>query len=445
MRNRPFSGMNQHQLVLSLTPECLQLLHLQRGVLGWRRAHEEHCPLPQGDDFLAALQQQAQQCTQQWRLPPGTRAHWVLASDILGIIAPAQPATAGAALLPFAPSDTRTQADVFAGADNPGMLWIHKDWLAEIERISELCGLQLVELYARAQLFQREAARASGALKVVIEEPAGQQQAFLHIYAANGAMLRSRVLDVHDKGQALQGCVAAELAALGAAAGGAAGQAPALLLTATAPQPPWPELPQWRALKRQAEADRLWQLWRGDQEGIVVRATHEEVGKTLKGLSLALGLAGAVGLGAMVWHDGRLQQQIEDDSASARREAPRVAAAQALKARTLRMADAVQASQTLQDAPDAMAGLAALLARFPAPPATLLYVRTDADTLAFAAQGDEASAQALRERPPAGYGPLTDLPLPEFLSEAAPTIHLQTRRLPPEPQASSTPARESGT
>ena len=159
MRLRTFSDTPGHQLVLSLTPESLHLLHLQRSALGWRRVHQEQRPLPAGDTFLAELQTQLQQCVQQWRLPPLTRAHWVLAGDILGLTAPAQPGTPASALLPFAAADIRSQPDLFARSEHPALLWIHRDWLAEIERISEQCGLQLVELYARAQLLQREAAR----------------------------------------------------------------------------------------------------------------------------------------------------------------------------------------------------------------------------------------------------------------------------------------------
>lgn len=128
-----------------------------------------------------------------------------------------------------------------------------------------------------------------------------------------------------------------------------------------------------------------------------------------------------------------------------------MAQARALKARTLQMADAVRAAQALQAEDGALLGLARVATHFPPPPATLLYLRSDAGTLAFAGQGDDASVQALRQQQLPGYGPLSDLPVPEFLADAAPAIHLQAQRLPPEAPAAappapaaSTPAREGG-
>lgn len=431
MRLRSLSDASRHQLVLSLTPECLHLLHVQRGALGWRRAHQEQRALPPGDAFLSELQAQLAQCVQRWKLPPGTRAHWVLSGDILGLTAPAQAGTAASTLLPFAASDIRTQPDLFTKTGNPALLWIHKDWLAEIERISEQCGLQLVELYARAQLLQREAARAPGPVKVVLEHSAEQRPTQLHLYGEGGALLRSRLLE----GDAVQDALQAELAALPGLP--AQADTPASLLSTQQPPGDWPGL-RWRALAPLAEAERLWRLWRSDLEGIVVRTTHEELSSKLKTVSVALGVVGALALGAMIWHDGQLQQQIEEDSADARRDAPRVAAAQALKRRTLHMADSVQAFEALQQAGGALDGLALLVRQFPPPPATLLYVRAEPAALAFAASGDEASAQALRERGLPGYGPFTDWPVPDFLAETNPAIHLQTQKLPP--QAPPTPA-----
>ncbi|SDM30710.1 hypothetical protein SAMN05428957_104118 [Oryzisolibacter propanilivorax] len=441
MRNRTFPGLRQHQLVLSLTPECLHLLHLQRGPLGWRRRHDAQRALPAGDASLASVHEHLQQCVQQWRLPSGTRVHWVLSGDILGIAAPAQPGTPATALLPFAPSDVRTQPDLFARGAAGGVLWIHKDWLAEIERISEQCRLELVELYARGQLFQREAARAAGGLKVVIEELATPQpQTFLHMYSASGGLLRSRVLMSADQGEALPGVVSAELAALQPPA-----DSPATLLMARQPQPDIAGL-RWQALQATGEGERLWQLWGSDSEGIAIRATHEELAGTLKALSLGLGLAGMLALGAVIWHDGQLRQQIEEDSTAVRRDASRVAAARALKTLTLRMSDADQAARALQQDDGAMYGLAQITSRFPPPPATLLYVRSDTRSLAFAGTGNDASVQELRQQGLPGYGPLEDLPVPDFLTGTDPAIHLQATRLPPEPVAAPTPpAREPGT
>ena len=47
----------RHQVVLSLTPESLRVLHLRRGLLGWRCAHEERLSIPPHEEDLSAISQ----------------------------------------------------------------------------------------------------------------------------------------------------------------------------------------------------------------------------------------------------------------------------------------------------------------------------------------------------------------------------------------------------
>ena len=57
MRNFSPSAGWRHQLVLSLSPHSLCILHFYRGLLGWKRAHELVVPLPEGGSVLS------------WRVP----------------------------------------------------------------------------------------------------------------------------------------------------------------------------------------------------------------------------------------------------------------------------------------------------------------------------------------------------------------------------------------
>ena len=428
MRNRTPSASRRHQLVLSLSPHCLNVLHFQRGLLGWKRTNEAQLTLPEGDDFLPQIQFHLSQCSRQWKLPPNTRAQWVLGGDILSVIPPATSETGTFSALPFAANDTRTQSDQMSDSDHPSLMWIHKDWVAEIERISAGCQLDLVEFFARAQLFQRQAARLSGAFKVVIEQESDQY--FLHIFGSTGAMLRTTILEKKET-TALHPLLKAELAGLGPVLGEPKEsqiylQAPAQLIGTFSE---WQGF-ECHVLDERPPADLLEQLWRSELEGIVVRSTYDEVVQNIKLLSIALAIVGLIVTGLMMWHDGKLQQAIDDGRQLVRKDLPKVEAAKALKAQTLQMADAVQAAKIFRENTGSLMAFTQILANFPPAPATLLYVRTDENSLAFVGNGDQTSVKWLQDRAFPGYAPLTELPVPEFLESGHPAIHVQTRKAP---------------
>lgn len=428
MRQRSSLTGRKHQLVLSLTPGSLELLHFQRTLLGWKRVHHASALVPRGDASLNHVASELQQRVAAWKIPAGARIQWVLAGDILGVLPGTGPLLPAAAL-PFAGSDTRTQPDLFAASDTPPLLWIHKDWLAEIERISELCGLELMELFARAQMYQATAARFPGPAKLVLEHQG--PDAFFHIYAENGLLARSAVL---EDPQDLQGRIVSELAALGILGLGEAQVTLPVLTVGQAPLPDWPGF-NFHALPEVAAEDRIEPLWRSGIEGIAIRNGHDETVRQIQWLSVGLGAAGLAVLGAMFWHDAQLQQQIETAQEQVRRERPKVEDARRLKDRTLQMADLVQALPAMRDGSAAMAGLAQLLAQFPPPPDRLLYVRTDDQTLAFAATGNDASRRWWSEQSLPGYGALAETPLPDHLKDSPATFHWQAARRvePPQP------------
>ena len=179
-----------------------------------------------------------------------------------------------------------------------------------------------MEIYARAQLFQLQAARRTGAPKVVLEREDGML--ILHIFASSGMMLRTRILTSKDAAT-LHALLQTELAGLRTGTEDLTDR-PTHLLAPTelvANPAEWHGF-ECHALEQIAEADLLERLWRSDLEGIVVRPTHDDIVKDIKALSLSMGAIGLVGLGLMVWHDGKLQQQIDDGRAQSRKDLPKV-------------------------------------------------------------------------------------------------------------------------
>lgn len=441
MRNRFTSPSRRHQLLVSLSPHGVQVLHFQRGWLGWKQAHAHQTPLPEGDDYLQRVQAALKECCQSWQIPARSDVYWVLAGDILGVLPP-MPATALAepgALLPFAPGSVLTQPDRFGPEEEKSLLWMHKDWATEIERISSACQLRAVELFARAQLFQPLCARSKKHISLVLE--GAQDDYFLHIFAPGGAILRSRVVESAALGDGLAGLLQIELASLPenqreAAKGGVQLFAPAAQLPA---KEAWPHAAQ--ALPVQPPASLLEQLWRSGLEGIVLQATHNELIQKINIWSMAAAVLGLAALGTMLWHDGRLERQIEDAHEDLRKQAPKVEAAKLLKAKTLWMADVVHAAQALDKDNQAAAALPDVLAVFPPPPAALLYLRLDGKDVALAGTGDEAAVQWLREHPLPQYQPFTEMPVPEFLAEQSIAIHMQAAKQAPAPEPA--PAAEA--
>lgn len=445
MRKRTPTARRKHQLVLSLSPHCLHILHVQRGLMGWKRSNTTQLALSEGDDFLEQIQTHISECIARWKLPPAAQAYWVLAGDILGVIPAQQGDASAAAALPFSSNDTRTQPDQYTNADPPSVMWMHKDWVAEIERISAQSQLTLVEIFARAQLFQRQVALSPGQLKLVIEQESGEN--FLHIFSSDGMMLRTRVLGDFEI-SALHSLLRAEIASLDFSLDEAHSHTVHLL----APAGLVGKTSDWNgfdchALRDISHAKRLEQLWRSDLAGIVIRPTYEAVINDIKVLSVTVGAAGLVGLGLMVWHDGKLRDQIEEHKSQAQRDVPAVGTAKALKKRTLQLADAVAVAETVRGATAATVAFTHILANFPPAPATLLYVRTDQKSLAFAGQGDEASVKWIQEKSFPGYEPLVELPVPEFLQNSNPSIRFQTRKSTPSdavPPGKTLPASTPG-
>lgn len=449
MHHRLIPPPRRHQLVVSLSPRCLHVLHFQRGWLGWKQAHVHQAVLPEGDDYLQKVQSALQECSQQWQIPAASDVHWILAGDIMGILPPTPAAASAEAnpLLPFAPGSVLTQTDHSGQRTEKSLLWIHKDWVAEIERITAACGLQAVELFSRAQLFQQVSAQSKGQICMVLEGEK-EQPHFLHIFAPDGAILRSRIVEPTALADGLGGLLKIELASL--PEGTVSHKEGAVGLWASAHclsvGSDWHHPTQ--PLAAQSEASLLEQLWRSQREGIVLQATHHYLVQKINFWSMVWGAVGLVGLAGMLWHDGKLEHQIEAAHESLRKEAPKVEAAKLLKAKTLWMADVVQAAQAQEKESLALPPLPQVLAVFPPPPAALLYLRLEAHKVLMAGTGDEAAVQWLHEHPLPEYQPFTEMPVPDFLaSQQDVTIHLQTEKqatpaqVPEEPAPATPPAK----
>ena len=429
----------RHYLLLSLTPQGLHVLHLRRGLGGWKRAHDERLVLSEHDNDLTATQTPLIQRLQDWQVPHGTCVLWVLAGDVMGVALPPAGGAAGP-VLPFLSSEVRTHADGYG--DIPKgiqpqrpLLWMHKEWIAEIERFSSACGLQLVELFCRGQLFQPWVTQHPKALRLLIESDGSDH--FLHIYAASGKLLRTRVLDDErardiQNAHALNSLIKIEMLGLSLTPGAPDSQMQLMLPAGLADRDALNAQGTLdvATLPGRSPGDWLWGLWRSALEGIVVRPKHHELVRSLTLGSIALGVVGLLVLAGLAWHNNHLEAQISSDRTVVRRQLPRVEIAQTQRAQALRMADVVQAGTQPSVQGDAFDTMLRGLAGFPPPPATLLYLQATSNLLAFVATGNNLSQQWLKDKPAEGFSPYTDFTVPASLASMEPAIHLQARRQP---------------
>lgn len=427
----------RHQVVLSLTPESLRVLHLRRGLLGWRCAHEERLSIPPHEEDLSAISQALTERFQQWAVPKDSHAYWVVTGDILGVVTPAPGSSA--ATLPLPAGEIRTHVDGFGSAVHSAapapLFWIHKDWVAELERITSDCGLQLIEIFARGQLFQKALGTSQRTLRALVERDG--EECFLHIYATNGKLLRTRMLDggTLADGQALQSLLKIEALAFGTE-----GHLPDLEVVDTGGllNEPWEGALVSTLPATSPQAD-LVALWRSSIEGIPVRSVHQGLVRDLMLGSAALAAVGLLLVGGFAWHDGRLQEEVTSTAARIKRQQPRVDNALAQRTQTLRMADAVEASEGARRNVDAFDTFQRGLAVFPPAPATLQYLRATSDTLQLAATGSDAAIQWMEKNPPLDFTPFSDFTPPDDVIQQQPDIHLQARRNPTQQASSAEP------
>ena len=412
--------------MLSLTPSGADVLHFQRSLFGWKRIHHAHFDLPTGEVFLQALRQNLTSTILEWSIPPNVFAYWIITPDILGVIA-SPPGKTGLPSypLPFPPNTVKTQIDSFGGDGTTSLLWIHNDWLSEIERISRDCRILFVECFARSQIFQKFVSQAnSSKIKILIE---GNLDALcLHIFDDKGKILRSRILTNNDS-LSLSSSVNAEISSL-KHYGETDNKIPITIWATEEIKVLFHDFALSNNWKFQKEFDNylmMENLWRSSIEGIVLRPTHQHTIRTLLLAAGATGAAGLIVLSGLIWHKGILTELASDQESELRKIAPNVKKAKDQKALTIRMADLVRAGDHLEKGNQATDTFIQLLTIFPPPPATLLYFHASPQKIELAGGGSESDIKKIKENPISGYTSFVDMPAPDFLAAKTPTIHLK--------------------
>lgn len=417
---RPTSR-QQHHIVVSLTPRWLRVIHFRRSIWGWQRAHEGSVRLGGNPENLDEIHDELGRITASWGLNGRRKVDWVVSGDILGIAAP-QSAESLQSELPFTLTETVTAREYLSPQDRMTFLWMHKDWLAELERISASRGWELVEIFSRAQLFQREMAFNKRISTAILEHE--DDCLLFHMYQSGGGITRSTVIEESNPEHALLR-FNAEFRSL-TTVQGVSGQRPRILISEDFQIPG--DLYEIDRLKKISEFDRLESLWRSNAEGIVVRSSLAEHVKRLKFFTAAIAALGLAGVSFVAWHDSYLEETLASDLRQERILAPKAVSAKNMVSRTVEMSSVMEAMRRLQDSPDAFVTFQWILASFPPPPAALLHVNITPRSIEIFGTGLKEHVEWVKKRPIAGHTEFSEIQIPDFLASRTPEIHLAATR-----------------
>ena len=362
---------DQHVFV-SMTSSGLDVALYKSGFLGWREAAFANVPLDSLGDDLALVKLGLSNVIDGWHIPSQTNVSWVLPPDIVGVVHNKTEARDGPELnqvFPFTRDDISV-SKAWNGRDlSTSILWVHKDWVAVLQRISQTVGLQCCELFTRAQLFSAFMPQSSRAHGVLIDAVRGES--FLHIFNGNRELIRSKNL---GSGHAvlLNAALERELAAIGGSV------ASHMYCVGTHPQDLLREAGQgtnqvFCELQTETPSRTLRIVALSLQRGIEVGSANDA--KAVK----TIGLLSAVAVGivlttlvAVLWHDSELKTQIAQQRTNVRKDLVLYEEAKTLRLDAMRFAKAIELKNQFTNQPESFRVLADALGTLE-PNATLHY------------------------------------------------------------------------
>lgn len=358
----------RHRLVIVIEAQRLVLVHWLRGWLGWRPLHAGVVPLADPDWDLAEQVTAVRGQLAGWRLPPATPLTCILPPQIAGISRlPADPAAepALAAVLPYPLDEVRLQRldeEAPATAEGGAILWLHRDWLVELEGFASALGLSLHEIHARAQFYSGLAGKAGKASAYGVLEEGG----LLHLFSPGGVPLRSCALGESDA-DGMGRRVAAEVLSANLAAGGREGF-PLFLrgpgewsagLTAAGCRVDTALL---AGLDVPVLAGRLW---RARLPCLQLESHGANFMRGMVRLSIVVGGLGLAAFAGMLWHDRQLAAELAQHEQYLRKNRPEYRRLQTLEQEALRADTVLRGAEGFLAISSALAPLGRLVPVLP--------------------------------------------------------------------------------
>ena len=383
----------------SLTTTCLDVGVYELGFLGWRQVAFSTVPIDNLGDNFDQLETALLSATAGWRIKSQTNVSWVLPPDIVGVVPNTKGLRDGPELdliFPFSRDQILVSKSLNGRDLGPSILWVHKDWVAVLQRISHSAGLQCCELFARAQLFTRSFP-VVGVHGVLIDSV--REESFLHIYRADRELVRSKSLG-KVRTLTLDASFERELVSLGDNA--------ASMYCAGSNLP----LFQWEAGRGASESfielpvkapdEVLRALAYSLEQGVEIDSTYGGVVKTITSLSvLVVGLLLAI-LCFVSWHGYELKSTVKEGRASIRKDLSAYESAKTLRLEAVRFAKAIELKDKFTNQPESFKILADTLAAL-GPDATLMFFSQDGLNVRLAGGADSSRANAASVLPTTNF------------------------------------------
>lgn len=405
-----FNRFNREQhIVVFLDDSNLHVAQLHRGLFQWEMIRDVELPLSDRSQDLSDVKNRLADATSTWNIPNNTFVSWVLSPDIIGAVhLPTQSKSEVTSLFPFDLKDIKRSEISKESKKNQTIFWSHIDWINEFNKISQQLGWVCAELFSRAQLFQLTLPKKLRKYNVLLE--GDLLEPYLHIYSSTGSVLRTTKCSTEQRNHinkiirieidSICGTIDSEIADLNF-----------YTLNSALPEH---ELSQFgfrvEVLPSVPMRSLIVNLLRSDSEGIEIRSTYDSVIKRINALTLVIAVIGIGILGGMVWHDGKLKQDLELSRSQLRKETPVFLNAQSLRLEVLNMSKALEIKQEIVKKPSSFKPLADVLSVLNPPATLLLYAQSGESLKISGIHGDAKNIKSLLEKNSHFYNVVITLP-----------------------------------
>lgn len=426
MKKKLFS--KPHRIMIALSSAGLTVAHLRRDFSAWVLLHVGKLDLPEDQQDFNEIPAKIRALTKGWKIPNAknntTWVSWILPADILAVsrgelTTHTTPQEAIASRVPYALNELKL-SDFSARSKNPQTVyWMHSDWVQAFQQTAQAMGGVVDECYSRAQLFLSILPKTIKKQHRILLESDGINR-YLHIYAANGDVLRTtkfNALQTRDAA-ALVDAVRREMVLLqtiddaqnadntDATEDADDENHKKVKKSVQSPVTPAvyglnikiPELRSELGLKELTECapETLFlPLLKSWQTGVEIQATYEPLLNRANAWSLGWAVIGCALIGAMVSHDDELKTQIDDQRFELRRLTHNYQNAKAIRRDTLRMAESVDMKNHFAEGAPAFQPLAEVVMALNPPntvPTRLNFYEKTGSTIRIEFTGGKLSA-----------------------------------------------------
>ena len=426
----------QQRIFVSVSASGLAVALYQRAFSRWKCRQLGVLALPEEAQDFTNLAPKIQELVATWGIAPGSYVSWIAPGDVMAslrVTLPKGQSLNVGSLLPFDPAEVQLSEPNGNSDHEQTIFWLHQDWVMALKQASQQLGWVFDECFARAQLFAPLLPRSKGRDRLLLESDGASRYA--HFYGTDGAVLRTAKIASNDA-DAIGIWARRELGALG-------NSVECDVFERKLAPADSAVVRQGFAAKPVVEvsSEALFDaLIASGQRGIELVPTHAWVAKRIQAYSLGLAVVGTGLVGAMLWHDGELQAEIDAQRKALRQETAPFQAAKAQRKQALAMVDVVAHKNAIATAHPAFKPLSDIAANLTVPAAIVYYEHTGAHVRVATAGGTVSEVKKSLEKTPQLTG-IKTATAPDFLqaTKGVSAWEMRWQDTPPPSKPAQTP------